>query len=139
MSATQNFRRQHEELSELAADIERQRTPEALRADAAGVRKRLARFAGKLHVHPSMENDALYPRLVGHEDERLRALARSFQDELGGIYGSFFTYVQRWPSAEAVQAEPVEFIRQTREVFKLLARRMVRENEELYPAVDRAG
>lgn len=138
MSATQNFRRQHQDLLQLALEIEALLTPDGVRADAAGVRKRLARFAGKLHVHASMEDEALYPRLLAHPDAALRSLARAFRDELGDLYGAFFTYIQRWPSSEAVEANAAEFIRETREVFRLLERRMVRENDELYAAADLA-
>jgi hypothetical protein len=45
------------------------------REEAADVRRLVAKFAGKLTVHASMENEAVYPRLFDHPDPAVRARA----------------------------------------------------------------
>jgi hypothetical protein len=90
-------------------------------------------------MHARMEEDGLYPRLLSHEDESVRALAKSFVDELGGIYGAFSHYTKKWPDADAITRDPAGFVQQTREVMKLLAKRMTKESSQLYPLVDELG
>lgn len=136
---TENFRRQHEELMQLGMEILGQLQPETAAARATEIRRQLARFAGKLSVHASMEGDALYPRLLAHEQPDVRAIAATFVDELGGIYGAFGNFTRKWPDADSIARDPVTFVRHTRDVFKLLARRMMKETSELYPLVDDLG
>ncbi|MBK7397850.1 MAG: protein kinase [Myxococcales bacterium] len=136
--ATDRFRRQHEELATLAAALigELQVPPAELVAKAGPVRRMVARFAGKLSVHATMENDALYPRLLAHADPAVRAKARELHDEVGQLYGTFGEYAQRWPGTASVEADPTGFAKDTMRVLKQLGRRMFREHEELYPLVD---
>ena len=93
-------------------------------------------FAGKLSVHASMENDALYPRLLEHHDPTIRASARVLMDEVGALYEAFGEYARKWPTVVSIEADPRAFARDTREVLRVLAFRMMRENDELYPLVD---
>ncbi len=136
--ATDRFRRQHEELAKLAAELLRAlRVPPAeLGGQAAQVRRLVARFAGKLSVHATMENDALYPRLLVHGDPKVRDKARELYDEVGTLYGTFGDYTRRWPHTASVEADPAGFAEDTRRVLEQLGRRMFREHEELYPLVD---
>jgi hypothetical protein len=105
---------------------------------AAVIRRLLARFGGKLLVHAEMENKALYPRLLHHSDDAVRERAQSLYEDVRRIYGAFSDYTKRWPTPAAIAARAHEFVRETRDVLKLLGKRMLRENDELYPLADRA-
>lgn len=137
-SATENFRRQHEELMALGFEINHHLDPRTLVTEdaASHVRRIVARFAGKLLVHAEMENKALYPRLLHHPDDAVRAKAQALYDEVKTIYASFHEYAKRWPTPASILASPPEFARETRGVLKLLGLRMLRENDELYPLAD---
>ncbi|MFO0762840.1 MAG: hemerythrin domain-containing protein [Byssovorax sp.] len=134
--ATENFRRQHAELFTLAAEIGGRLTPDGVASGAAELRRLLAQLAGRLNVHARMENDALYPRLLSHHDARVRDQAQALFDEVGGIYAVFGALLNDWPSAAEMEARPADFVRQTMKVFRLLGKRMLREENELYPMVD---
>lgn len=134
--ATENFRRQHAELLGLAAEIGGRLTPDAVSGGAPELRRLLAQFAGRLNIHARMENEALYPRLFEHHDARVRAQADALFAEVGTIYQAFGALLEEWPSAAAIEQRPLEFIRQTLKVFRLLGKRMLREESELYPLVD---
>lgn len=138
--ATERFRRQHEDLATLAQElvVELKVPPAELVAKAAAVRRLVARFAGRLSVHATMENEALYPRLLAHPDPTIRDKARELLDEVGSIYDEFGAFSQRWPRASSVEDDPVGFAKDTMRVVKLLGRRMFREHAELYPLVDEA-
>jgi hypothetical protein len=85
-----------------------------------------------------MENEALYPRLLGHGDAGVRARAAELYGEVGTLYSTFHAHTARWPSVASIEASPAEFVDQTRALLMRLAVRMVRENDELYPMVDAA-
>jgi hypothetical protein len=99
----------------------------------------VAKFAGKLTVHASMENEALYPRLFDHPDPAVRTRAKELFDEVGDLYTTFNDYAARWPTVAAIQANGPAFVKETREILFRLAIRMTRENDELYPLVDASG
>jgi len=138
---TDNFRRQHEELARLGGDLLQRLSepPETIGKNASELRRMMARFAGKLSVHASMENEALYPRLLEHRDPKVRERARALFDEVKGIYSAFGVFTKRWPTTESIVADPVAYAKDSKKVLRTLWTRMVRENDELYPLVDQAG
>jgi hypothetical protein len=107
--------------------------------NAREIRRMMARLKGKLVVHSTMENDALYPRLLQDADPVIREHARAMFDELGGIYDAVGRHHLLWSSVERIEADPRRFVEHTHEIFSRLHRRMERENDELYPLADRAG
>jgi hypothetical protein len=133
------FRRQHEELTHMAAEILAALGPGATAMDATAVRRLLARFTGKLVVHAEMENGALYPRLLQDPDPEVRARVSALFEEVKRIYSSFELFARRWATADAIAADPTTFAKETREALRLLGRRLRRENEELYPLADARG
>jgi hypothetical protein len=139
--ATDNFRRQHEELATLGTELLQQLAlgTEDIVARAGDLRRLMARFAGKLKMHASMENEALYPRLFDHSDPSVREKAEQLFEEVKGIYAAFAIFGERWPTTAAIEANPTEFVRETRRIMKALWLRMARENAELYPLVDAGG
>ncbi|HMI84019.1 MAG TPA: hemerythrin domain-containing protein [Polyangiaceae bacterium] len=139
MLPSYRFRRQHEELSELVLEIDTALRAPAFPGNARAVRGMMARFKGKLVVHSSMENEALYPRLLAHADPTIRSLAQNLFDEFGGIYDAFAEHHGKWSSVELIEANPSAYARDTQAIFDQLKLRIGRENSELYPLVDREG
>ena len=139
MLPSDRFRRQHEELRGLAFEIDAALRAPSFPGNAREVRRMMARLKGKLVVHSSMENEALYPRLLEHADPAVRALAQNLFEELGGIYDAFAAHHGRWSTVELIEADPAAYARHTQEVFDQLKLRMHRENDELYPLADREG
>ena len=134
--STDRFRRQHEELVALGGQIFACLVIPSLEADPNPVRHLLARFKGKLEIHASMENEALYPRLLAHPDAGVRATADRLQDEVGGLYQSVGAYLERWPTSQSISTNAPDFARETFDVLRALGKRMKREDRELYPLVD---
>jgi len=139
MLPSDRFRRQHEELLELAREVDAALDAPGFPANARDVRRMMARLKGKLAVHSTMENDALYPHLFQHGDPSIRVLAQALFEELGGIYETVAGHHLMWSSVELIEADPSGYVRHTREVFDKLRLRMERENDELYPLADREG
>ncbi len=133
---TERFERQHVELTALAKALVAELDTRKLSADPLPARRALAAFSGKLRVHAAMEQNALYPRLLASPDPRVSLKARELELEVGALYETFFAYLDRFRSAEAIRADAEEFVRTTMMQLHLLGQRMKRENRELYPLVD---
>lgn len=88
--------------------------------------------------HLKCEDWVLYPRLKASGDAALIQMATEFVAEVGDIAGDFQVYDGKWTEEEVVADWP-GFCNETRAVLSLLAVRIERENEDLYPAVERLG
>lgn len=132
MKPTDNFRRQHQELATLVAEIERVLES----AEGQEMRRLLGRFAGKLQMHAAMEEKALYPRLIEHERSDVRAVAVRIHDEFGGIYSRVAAFVARWLEVGAIEESREVFCEDTRQIFTLLRARLAVEERELYAVAD---
>ena len=136
MSETKRFRDQHDELLEIASEISAHLTVDELSNNASEVRLLLSKLFGVLSVHLAMEDKALYPRLLAHSDERVEAMARKFIDEMGGIGEAVKAYKNKWSNVLEIQKGPGDFIEQTKAVFDALAKRIEKEDNELFKTID---
>ncbi len=136
MSETTRFRDQHDDLLKIASEISAHLNVDELSKDASEVRSLLSKLLGKLSNHLAMEDKVLYPKLLGHSDERVKSLANRFIDEMGGIGKAVNAYKSKWPSPLHIQKDPSDFIEQTKGIFDALAKRIEKENNELYKTVD---
>lgn len=138
MPRTATFRHQHIEILRIAAEITALLDVSTLATRADDCRRLLSELAGKLTVHLSMEDRALYPKLAVHARVEVRRIASKYKQEMGGLSETFESYNQRWRSARAIQTEAATFIADTRALFGALSRRIEKEDGELYPLVDEA-
>lgn len=133
---TARFARQHKDLGRTAKTLVGELDTRALSIDARQARRALASFSGQLRVHSAMEQEALYPRLLSSDDERVVTKARELLEDIGQVYQAFFDYLVSYPDAASIQADPGEFGRRTMQTLHRLRVRMRREDDELYPLVD---
>jgi len=113
--------------------------PKRLATDSSAARQQLSRVAGKLKMHLELEDKCLYPELFKHSDAKVRDLAKQYQREMGNIFPVFEAYLGKWSSAQLIQGKPDAFIRETKEIVKVLDDRIRRENTELYRLADAVG
>lgn len=138
MSRTEKFRLQHNELLALATELQGMLNEDALSKDALPARSCLAKLMGKLSLHLSSEDKVLYPELEAHKDPTVAAIAHRFASEMKNTTAQVVAYNSRWPTPTAIKANPQSFVKETKEVIKILADRIKRENQELYAVADRA-
>lgn len=122
----------------MTRQIETWFVPGKLPGAAAEARKALSKLAGKVNVHLAMEDRALYPRLKAHPDKTLRQTAEAFDSEMSQISAVFSAYDRKW-SEGAIRADAAGFVRETKDIFAALGKRIERENTILYPMVDTAA
>lgn len=89
-----------------------------------------------LLAHLKLEDWALYPRLIESSDSAISEAGRKFQREMGGIAPAFVAYCDRW-SANAIEADWPGYCEATRTILDALENRLVRENRELLPLLER--
>lgn len=135
MGFTDKFRAQHDDILQVAGTITAQLKANG---DPAALRKLLSNLAGKVNFHLAMEDEALYPRLMTGGSAAVKTRATKFKDEMGGLGRVFTEYNNRWQTS-AIRADFDGFANETRKVFGALAKRIERENNELYPLADSAG
>jgi hypothetical protein len=132
-----NLTRQHRELIKVATVMFGWLEVGKLTRGAGEVHKAISSLSGILNVHLAMEDRSLYPRLLEHEDEQLRALARRFLDERQPLYEQFEKYRRHWPSTAAIEAGAAAFIDETRAILGMLWTRMKLEDDVLHPEIVR--
>ncbi len=137
MGITSNFIQQHEDMLTVAKEMSKLLDPNILGKDAQPVRSLLSKLSAKLKIHLASEDKSLYPELLNHKDENVKATAKKFMDEMGSISSVFVKYTEKWVSADAIQKNPNDFIKETEGLFSALAKRIEKENKELYPLVDK--
>ena len=138
MSATAMYRKQHSELMELVKAIAGKLDESALtNGAAADASELLTKLVGKLLVHLSAEDYALYPKMIESGDSEAALTASQYRDEMGSLKEAFEGYYGKWNGAKKISSDPATFITETQVVFEALGERVQRENTILYPLADR--
>lgn len=136
MNVTQ-FKKQHDELLALTGEISKYLEIGKLTHNVEDVKKLFIKLLGQLTVHLKLEDEWLYPKLLEHQDEKIKAMAQRFVDEMGGIGQTVADYKQKWIIAtSAIKQDPAGFIKETKEVFSALAHRIEIENNVLYKSFE---
>lgn len=89
-----------------------------------------------LIAHLKAEDWVLHPRLMESADPAVAAIAKAFNEEMGGLAAAYSTHVDKW-SADAIDQEWPGYCRETGAVLDKLTCRITRENRELYPLLER--
>ena len=132
---TEVYRRQHQQLHTLLAGMSRFLVP----LDAGACRAALERLSTVLNVHLSLEDKALYPHLMTHDDPDVRRTASEFQSRMGCLAQQFEAFYERWERPGEIESSAYEFALEYRALSEALRTRMDMEDETLYELVERAS
>ena len=136
MAHTDKLRRQQDAATQLMAGITGQIGAYCGPDDACGLTLSIAQLVGLLRVHLTVEDEHLYPEMIGSGHAQTAALARRFAREMGGIAERLEEFALRWSSSAAIAPRFDEFCDETRRLFAVIETRIRRENEQLYPLAD---
>lgn len=129
---TKMYRSQHEEIGKLAAAIPMEGPlPRPLDIQLA-----LGRLKGLLNVHLKLEDENLYPAMMRHPSDLVRAKAAKYQREMGSLAGAFADFYVTWTEPGAIEARPAFFQSEWSAVLGALKARIEAEETDLYEAVD---
>jgi hypothetical protein len=135
-SATAASRSQHVVMRRLADELVALLDP-AIELDEPAVRDALQRIGDVLELHSNMEVQGMYPQLLEHPDEAIRALATTMLHRIKDVYDGFVTFRDAW-TPERIRANQQTFVKQARFVVAALHESTTREEEGLYARVDAA-
>lgn len=132
---TDVYRRQHQQLRTLLAGTSRFLVP----LDAAACRAGLGRLSTVLNVHLALEDKALYPHLMTHDNPDVRRTASEFQSRMGSLAQQFQSFYERWERPGEIESSAYEFAVEYRALSEALRSRMDMEDTTLYELVERAS
>jgi hypothetical protein len=135
MSELMKLRHDHAKLADLFSQlgemIDRQSPPSQL--ELFNLRRELV---STLLAHLKLEDWALYPRLMQSDQPEIARAGETFKDEMGGLAPAFLAYSEKW-SADSISADWPGYCADTRGILEALTNRLMRENRELLPLLDR--
>jgi hypothetical protein len=86
--------------------------------------------------HLKTEDWILYPKLFESADPVIAETALRFNTEMGGLAAAFMAYAEKWGSIAIANDWP-GYCRETAAMAAALTERITRENQELYPLVEK--
>jgi hypothetical protein len=132
---TDVYRRQHHQIRTLLAGTSQFLVP----LDAGACRSGLERLATVLNVHLALEDKALYPRLMTHDDPDVRRTASEFHTRMGRLAEQFEAFYAKWGRPGEIESSAYEFAVEYRALSEALRHRMDVEDATLYQLVERAS
>lgn len=135
---TELLRHQHREINGIINGMRRNLlAPQRMSISVAeNLGANLGTLALKLKSHLSIEDKGVYPKLLGSSMSNGATTARKFAEEMDRLRAMFVDFRGRWPTAEAIHAQPSQFVDECTGIFHVITRRIEQEEKELYPLVD---
>jgi len=135
MSSLAQLRQEHAELvgivSELQVLIDRDVPPASV--ELFNVRRKLSSV---LISHLKAEDWVLYPPLLTCDDPKIAATAKRFVDEMGGLAQAYSVFNERW-DALSIESDWAGYCKAAQGIIEALTSRIIRENRDLYPLLER--
>ena len=135
MSSLAELRNDHAELvsivKQLEALIQRDTPPPSV--ELFDKRRKLSSL---LIAHLKAEDWVLYPPLLSSGDPQVAATAKQFVDEMGGLAQAYTVFTERW-DALSIESDWAGYRKAARGIIEALTDRIIRENRELYPLLER--
>ncbi len=128
------YRNRHADLRLMIEDLQALLTPEMLRVrpNAKTAYQLLCDLGLKVKEHLSEEDRGVYPSLLIHDDPKIKALAWGFINGEKPLRKTFDDYHKKWlKNCDFNFTE--DFMRETHDVFHMIADRMARDDQVLFP------
>lgn len=135
-----DYRHSHFELRQMIDDLKSILTPEMLtiRPNAKTAYELLCDLGTKVRGHLAEEDRSLYPTLLIHEDPKIKSIAWGFISGEKPLRKVFDSYHKRWLKNCDFKFTD-DFLAETHEVFEMVAKRIDREEQVLFPKLLEIG
>ena len=98
---------------------------------------RIGTLTGILNMHLKYEDEQLYPYLLQHPKEEIRAISEVFKKETGDLSTIFESYKDKYlKKPGALVKDPSQFIKETNIILYAISKRVEKEEHELFPLLD---
>ncbi|AQS07210.1 hemerythrin domain-containing protein [Clostridium beijerinckii] len=131
-----NLMREHKGIFEEINYISESINNKKFESDLLDITTHINKLAGKLKIHLSSEDKFLYPNLLNGDDNKLKNLANSYINEMGGISDTFTNYKNKFNTKSKIISEGNEvFISETKKILVAIEKRISKEESELYKLI----
>lgn len=120
---------QHQEILDIISEIEEVSNKES---SNEAIVKLINVLSGKLKVHLSIEDKHLYPSLLNNPNYKVRLMAQEYMDEMGDLVSEYNNFKSQFNTSSKLDQNSNEFEKQRTLIFKILKKRIIKEDSELY-------
>jgi hemerythrin-like domain-containing protein len=140
MQTLTSYQSSHAELRQMIDDLQSILTPEHLkiRPNAKTAYELLCDLGDKVKKHLAEEDRSIYPTLLIHEDPRVKSIAWGFISGEKPLRKIFDDYYKKWLKDCDFNFSG-DFLKETQDVFGMLAQRIDREEQVLFPKLVEIG
>jgi hypothetical protein len=140
MHTLESYRSTHSDLRQMIDDLRAILTSDQLRVrpNAKAAYELLCDLGERVQRHLSEEDRGLYPRLLIHEDPKVKSIAWGFISGEKPLRQTFDCYYQRWLKDCDFNFND-EFLEETHAVFDMVGQRIEREEQVLLPKLMEIG
>jgi hemerythrin-like domain-containing protein len=131
------YRKQHKEIMDISKELSQLFDPIKLKNDAFQARHLLSIFFGKFKMHSIAEDKNLYATLLQSQNKEIKRVIRKYSEENNSISEMFNSYRGKWYREQSIRENSPTFITESKQFFSHLSFRMEKENEELYPLLEK--
>lgn len=131
------LKRQHSEMLEIINNINVLLKKSKLDDVIGDITYNINNLAGKSKIHMMSEDEFLYPSLISSNYEDIKNIAKSFHSEMGNINELFISFVKRYNIPSKIRENSNAFTEDANKILKLMADRINKENNELYPLIEK--
>ena len=137
METLKQLEQQNLEISELCEVLQVLLTDNSV-CDTHIARELFQRFTGKVKEHLSLEDNALYAKMLAHDDSQVNSLTTRFLSNSRELQRIFLDYEKQWCKDGVNVSGNDAFIRETHGIFSMIRNRIQAESDEFFPAVNAA-
>lgn len=130
---TQNFRRQHDELVALVAEMTPLLSVAKITENPQKIHSLMSKFSGKLKAHLSMEDTVLYPAILNSDHAYI---ATKYSKEMTMLKPAIETFFRKYINVKMLEEHAAEFIGELTQIVDILKKRIDAEHRELYPVYE---
>lgn len=127
-----NLKRQHSEIMQLTNYILNNIEKYTVVQNVHEIVKSINTITGKLKIHLLNEDKFLYPQLLKSSDIELNTFGKKYYEEMKEVTEAYEKYKLKYNTVSKIEQNVDGFNKETKQVFKLLANRVDREEKELY-------
>ena len=137
MIPLEKLKQQHEEICDLI-NVLSLLVPDEQARKSRIVENHFSELAKTVSEHLVLEDGTLYKELLVHQDSSIQRAAKNFLSGSHELKRLFSGYMKYACSSSSKQKDCEAFVKETEEVFSLLEKRILLEENKFYPLVENA-
>ncbi len=102
--------------------------------NAKEILENLNRFGKELETHLIIEDKILYP-ILRIRSEIMNTICEKYIAEMGGLRDKVNIFIAKWSNEKLIRDSRKELVHESEQLMTELAKRISKENDELFPLI----